>query len=365
MKKQAIWIAAITNVLVTAPLFAADLPELQARQERSMTVGLEGRRFLQLTRAHGPGRTLVRQSLLARLESTASGGELAIDEAYSVAQDKPELSLARGAAGRRWFLQVRGDGTAAAFVDEDAMQKGRALAVPKSERMSVTELEGRARSFIHTVLADHVVLGSGEGLVPVATRFLVEDGAAIEGNTHSKTKQQLPRVVANRMVFGRTIDGVPVLGAASWVSVTLSNDGTPTEFEYDWPTYVRVGNGRAVVDVDAIAARGAALSRVSLEAPSVRIRSMDCGYYDSASGGGTLQPACTLDYSYETPEGGTSVYQTVIPAAADVEVDPKWSETRELLKPEVRARINAVRMPALRNLLRNAATSLKRVQVRE
>jgi len=245
------------------------------------------------------------------------------------------------------------------------MQKGHALAVPKAARMSTMELEARARSFIHTVLADHVVLGSGEELVAVATQYLTDDGAAVEGNTHSKHAQRLPQVIASRMVFGRTIDGVPVLGPSSWVSVSLSNDGTPTEFEYDWPTYARVGKGRNVVDLDAIVARGAGLAPVSLDAPNVRIRSMDCGYYDSATAGGMLEPACTLDYSYQATSGGSSVHSTVIPAAAEVRVDPKWSETRELSRPETQARIRAVQAPALRSLLRNAATNLKRMKALE
>jgi hypothetical protein len=353
---------AITNVFVTTPLLAEDLPELRTRRERAMTVGLEGHRVSQLERVPGPGRQLVRQRLLARLEGVSSDARLAIHAAESVSHDRAEFSFARGAAERRWFLQVRGDGSAAAFLDEDALRKGRALAVPKSARMSATELETRARSFIRTVLADHVTLGPGEELVAAATQVLMEDGAAVEGTTHSKSVQTPPRVIANRMIFGRKVDGMPVLGPGSWVSVSVSNDGTATEFEYDWPTYARIGKGRTVLDLDMIMARGAGLSHVSLDGPNVRIRSMDCGYYDSATPGGALQPACTLDYSYDTAGGGSGVHSTVIPAADTVAVDAKWSETGELMKPEVQARIRSVRTTALRNLLRNASNRMKRTQ---
>ncbi len=356
MKTKIIWFGAIMNLAATAPLFAADLPELHLRRERAMTVGFGGQTLAELQRAPGPGRQVVRQMLLERLE-----GALVVDTSGSVSQEKTDLSLVRGAVDRRWFLQVRGDGVAASFVDEDALERGRALAVPKSARMSALDLEAKARAFVTTVLADQVVLGAGEKLVPLATQYLMEDGAAVVGNTHSQTDQRLPEVVANRITFGRTIDGVPVLGPGSWVSVTLTNDGAPAEFEYEWPSYVRIGKARTALELDAIVARGAALSAVSLESTGTRIKSMDCGYYDSTSPGSALQPACALDYSHRSQTGMASAHQTVIPATADVTIDAKWGETQLLLRPETQARLREAKIPALRGLLRSAVTHLKAV----
>jgi hypothetical protein len=358
MKKRTFWMLGITQVVLAAPAQADDLPKLAERRVLAMQVGLEGRTLQSVTRLPGPGREPVKQRLIASLEHTL--GRVAVQAGDAVSEEKAELSLVRSASGRRWFLQVRGDGTAASFVDEDAMQRGRAFATSKEGRIGAAELERRGRAFIATTLREQIVLGTGESLEALATRYMVEDSVRIRGEKY--TSEDAPRVVASRVVFGRSLDGTPVLGRGSWISVSFTNDGTPVEFEYDWPTYSRATATRTALGLDAILVRAGSLSQVSLAAPGISVRSMECGYHDSTSPGAALQPACSVDYSHRLESGEVAMYSDVIPAAEQVEEDSRWRESREVRNVAARSAARSISANGLRSLFRE---SLGRLQLKK
>jgi hypothetical protein len=240
------------------------------------------------------------------------------------------------------------------------MQRGRALATSKEARPTAGELEQRGRAFIATTLRDQIVLGPGESLEALATRYLVEDSVRVRGDHY--TEEDAPRVVASRVVFGRSLDGTPVLGRGSWISVSFTNDGTAVEFEYDWPAYARTQVARTALGLDAILVRAGSLSQVSLAAPGISVRSMECGYHDSTSPGAALQPACSVDYSHRLASGEVATYADVIPASEQVEEDSRWRESREIRNLATRSAARAITASGLRGLFRE---SLGRLQLKK
>ena len=65
-----------------------------------------------------------------------------------------------------------------------------------------------------------MLLAPGERLEPEAISARTEGGVAADGTGAYSA------VVANRIVFTRVIDGLPVVGAGSKVTVTFLNDGS-------------------------------------------------------------------------------------------------------------------------------------------
>lgn len=325
MKKHAYLLVGILPLFASAAR-AEDLRPVVERRVRAMQTGFETKSLPVLKRLAGPGRAAVKQRLVASLEQSLAGSEVRASDAVS--EDKNEVMSTRSAAGRRWFLQVRGDGSAASFVDEDAMRRGHVSARSHDARQGAAELEQRGRAFIAQTLREQITLGPGESLEALSTGHLVEDSVRIEGERYSQEGEA--RVLASRIVFGRKVDGTAVLGPGSWVSVTFTNDGTPVEFEYDWPAYSRVQATRATLGLDAILERADVLAEVPLDAPGVQLRHMECGYYDSTSPGASLQPACSLAYSHQATDGTVTVRAAVIPAGKEVEPDARWRETGAL-----------------------------------
>jgi hypothetical protein len=143
--------------------------------------------------------------------------------------------------GTDWKLAVFRDGSAAEFVNQVAANRAHDL---KAERaLSLAQLEAAGRDFISRFLADAITLGSAERLEPEATSARTEGGVAVDGTSAYSA------VVANRIVFTREIDGVPVVGAGSKVTITFLNDGSVESFRYDWPQYTPTGRVQATAGV--------------------------------------------------------------------------------------------------------------------
>src|SRR6185295_15544695 len=103
-----------------------------------------------------------------------------------------------------WSLQVLGNGTAVRFQDLEVSKRAHSLAKEQSQKTSAAALERAGRAFIAAKLASMIVLGPEEELVPLRTDY------RIEGGQNVKTRETIRAVVGNRIVFGRTIHGVPI-----------------------------------------------------------------------------------------------------------------------------------------------------------
>jgi hypothetical protein len=256
-------------------------------------------------------------------------------------------------SGDTWRLDVLGDGSSAEFVDASAFERAHGSGVPVSQAMTAEALEARGRAFVEQTLGRVIALQQDERMVVAATSRRTEGGGAPSGG------DAYSAVVAYRVVFGREIGGIPVVGAGSKVTVTFLNDGSVESFRYDWPAYRRTGRDQAVaapIDVlrrlqRVVGARTTAEVNRALEAPprleaingpvklgsTVELQDMKCGYYDPGFAlrdpGAPIQAGCYY-HVVETRGNGDQAtsagYAGAVPAGASVERDPRWPEANVL-----------------------------------
>jgi len=103
-------------------------------------------------------------------------------------------------------------------------------------------------------------------------------------------------VHASTVVFGRTVDGLPVVGPGSKVAVIFANDGQPVGFDYDWAPYAETGETQRILPVDEIRRRGAEYSPFDADDQEVQDLHFECGYVDFGARkrdpGSLLQGGC-------------------------------------------------------------------------
>jgi len=255
---------------------------------------------------------------------------------------------APGAATRvandHWSLDIAPDGTAARFRDADVERRAHASGKDVSQKLSASTLEEVGRAFIASNLAEVIVLGPGEEVVPISTDYRIDGGQdLISGELTSA-------VVANRIMFGRTLQGVPVVGGGSTVVVTLANDRSVESFRYDWPVYDSA-NAQTMADQGEILQRlqkviggrsGAAplfrpmtptrqeaASPVHLNADTV-LQKLECGYYDPGAAArdasAPVQAGCVYHAVSEDPDGIRTGFAGAVPAGTSIEPDDAWKE---------------------------------------
>ncbi len=220
-------------------------------------------------------------------------------------------------------LTISSDATLAEFRNPSVEARAHSLAKPIEQKMSMTALEKAGRSFIAANLSDVITLGPGEQLVPLSTDY------RIEGEQNLSTGEVKRNVAANRVVFGRTINGVSVVGNGSLVVVTFANDGSVESFRYDWPKY----------EVDLAAPQSMApastlLTRVQeVVKADTKLQTLQCGYYDPGAGTGyaQVQAGCVYHAVFTDTTGAREGYSGAVPGGLLFQADAKWPES-QLLK---------------------------------
>jgi hypothetical protein len=251
-------------------------------------------------------------------------------------------------ANDHWSLDVAADGSAARFRDADVEARAHATGRDVSQRLSASALEEAGKAFIASRLASVIVLAPGEEVVPVSTDYRIDAG--LDLTTGEATKA----VVANRIVFGRTLQGVPVVGGGSTVVVTFANDGSVEGFQYDWPEY-GTANSQTVADHAEIVQRLQRVigARSGAAAPAFRatsaaredafssnpfrlaqdtsLQTLECGYYDPGAAArdtsAPVQAGCIYHAVFQDKQGTRRGFAGAVPAGAAIEPDESWKET--------------------------------------
>jgi hypothetical protein len=280
-----------------------------------------------------------------------------VNKGYSAATLEKREDRIR-AAGAEWHLDIFGDGTAAEFFDDTVASRARASGVDPYRAMSASDLEAAGRNYVARHLTKVIVLRPGERLVPEVRSARIEAGVATDGTSAATA------VVANRIVFTPEINGIPVVGAGSKVTITFLNDGSVESFRYDWPSYVKTGRMQRLVPARETLRR---LQRVvgvrtnysatdAIRAPSnvalvtqlvglrgnMQLERFDCGYYDpgfmSRDAKAPVQAGCY--YHVIDSEGSgefvtKAAYSGAVPAAKRPETDARWPEVAVLRRQPV------------------------------
>jgi hypothetical protein len=219
--------------------------------------------------------------------------------------------------------------------------------------MTAETLEARGRAFVEQTLGRVITLQQDERMVVATTSRRTEGGVAPGG------RDARSAVVAYRIVFGREIGGIPVVGAGSKVTVTFLNDGSVESFRYDWPAYRSIGRDQALAAPAEVLRR---LQRVlatrtgtevyrAIEAPprldaikgpiklgtTVELQDMRCGYYDPGFAlrdpDASIQAGCyyhVVDSRGDRDQVTSAGYAGAVPAGASVERDTRWPEANLL-----------------------------------
>ena len=314
---------------------AADLPRTQAHQQFSVTHGFSQPALAVLQRTGAVDPNTVSSALIEKLRPAS---------AHQSAKAGATLRI----TGTQWSLEVAGDGSAAEYQDLAVEAQAHSLGKPLPAAMPAAELEQRGRAFIASTLASEIVLGAEEELVALRADYRTEGGQDFASGEISQA------VVANRIVFGRSLHGVPVVGNGSKVILTFTNDGSLESFRYDWPTY-QVAATQTVVDAGEILSRvqkvisarnGVAAPRYGVLVPSreraaypveltpnTQLQTLDCGYYDAGSRARqtqSIQPGCTYLAVSQDSNGTRAGYAGAVPAGAQFAPDAAWLETKIL-----------------------------------
>lgn len=360
MRYQYASAALVLNVLLTTSGAAPASAETTARAEenarRSLTTVL-GERTLPIL-----SRRSVRTPEATVLILTDSMKKL--DQSFSV-----ERATREGQRGRLlvtttdWKLTIFGDGSAAELVNLNASSKAHENRLEPVRKMSPEALQAAGRDFIARYLTDTIVLGPAEKLEPELTSARMEGGVAANGTSAYSA------VVANRVVFTREIDGIPVVGAGSKVTITFLNDGAIESFRYDWPQYVATDRMQATVDITEILNRvgrtvglpAQALQREGEQSTlspeqsrrgRTTLRRLACGYYDpgvmARDADAPIQTGCYYHLVETRGEGDfitRAARSGAVPAGRRVEIDPRWPEAARILGVDGSAAPDATERP--------------------
>lgn len=329
--------AAITagSVLISSSMYADDMAQTAARQQTAVTEGLGKTSLATLQRGSLANQSDVANALVEKLRPVST---------HQSSNVNGTLHL----TGEQWSLDVSSDGSAAAFRDLKVEASAHALGKPLSQKMSATVLEQKGRAFIAANLSKQIVLGKGEELVALRADYRSEGGQDLTTGVTTSA------VVASRIVFGRMINGVPVVGNGSKVYVTFTNDGSVESFRYDWPSYesgivqpvvtatevlsrvqkvVVVRAGDTSLGVVALPKQGTPAFPLALT-NNTQLQGFECGYYDaglSKTGkANAVQPGCTYMAVGRDSNGMRSGYAGAVPAAVSFASNSAWLETQIL-----------------------------------
>jgi hypothetical protein len=344
-------ISAIAGVLLglggalsVTPLLAEDFPEASAAAQTSITQGFRQSSLPLLRRVAGDGPEASGAALLGALCpspcSSATTGN---------------LGSVREVSDSSWSLRIVGDGTGAEFRNFEVGKRAHALAKDEGQKASAESLVRLARAYISEKLASVIVMGPEEKLVPLRADYRIEAGQDL------KTLQSARSVVASRVVFGRTIQDVPIVGGGSTLVLTFANDGALESFQYDWPKYEIAGRA-PVVGIEDIVGRVQRVTALRMGIPMTAssgaiskghwpnyelelmqnavLQKLDCGFYDpgfiAREATAPVQPGCVYRIMARSEEGSRTGLSGAVPGAALIEPDPGWTEAVALRGPRIR-----------------------------
>lgn len=282
---------------------------------RAMREGFARESVPLLAPVAGPGREVVARRLLARV-----GG--------SQASFSPRLQLGAlkpGPPDRRVLSYLGDAGYVEVFADGTKLRVRGNLDDPKEieraggAQLEKSELESLGMRFVREALADFVKVGERESVTFLGVRYLVNGGAEPEG-------KETVQSVASIAVFGREINGIPVVGSGSKVAVWFDNSRQPVAFDVDWPVYRLTGQTQRVLARDALTERVTRTTVPLQGAEAVSVRRFECGYVDlgATRRGPSIQSGCSIAWERRGRDGVVSAHLEFVPAGTQVLKESRW-----------------------------------------
>ena len=309
-------IVVLTVVLaVSGAARAADRPERRAIDEASRREGV-GRSSVSLAaRSPRAGAGPLAASLASRLgvrpasvrNESAGPGEVRVQ-------------------GAEWHLRLQTDGSVGELVRNRSSRP-----ISATDRLGDDVLVARAKVFVDATLATPLAI-QPQDIYPLKTSHQIRRAVSKSGAAAPE------RVVSSAVVFGRKLDGLPVLGPGSKIVVDLSTDGEVIGCRYDWSRLALKNERQAIASVDTVLRRGTEHTRLRGLRTQDYAR-MECGYYDAGidatDSGAALQAACMMQ-EVRRDASGTIAVEEVVPAGIDVRPDGGWPLAERLVGAPLR-----------------------------
>ena len=316
--------AVVLGTLALASPFVASAAEprrghsdyLASLTARSLKNGFGRESVPLLAPVAGPGREAVARRLLDQV----GGKQPSLGRRLQLGALKPGPSDRRTTSylGESGYVDVFADGTRLRV--RGNIDDPKELEKAGTTRLAKAELETLGQRFVKESLGDFVKLGAGESLSFLGVRYLVNG----EGNVEAKTETE--RVVANIAIFGREVNGLPVVGSGSKVAVWFDNARQPVGFDVDWPVYRPSGREQRVLAPKSQAERVAKTTVPVEGSDAVKVRRFECGYVDlgATRRGGLVQAGCSIAWESRGPDGEVSAHSEFVPAGEQVYKERRW-----------------------------------------
>jgi hypothetical protein len=304
---------------------------LASLTRRSLANGFDREEVKVLAPVEGEGREVVARRLLASIREGRFGQRLQRADLKQTAEDDKFLTFeAEGS-----YLEIFRDGSKFRYRAEIDNEREAALSRAYG-RIEQPEIEQLGYRFIKEELRGLVDINEGESLTFLGSRYMHTGGSDLEGNATDQ-------IVASIGIFGREIEGIPVIGSGSKIAVWFSNDRQPVGFDVDWPRFRETGISLPTLPQEKLFDRIEKTTFAPQKAYRTRVKRFECGYVDlgASKRGSYLQPGCSLSFdgTLETADGETFAKVEFIPAGRRVLEDKSWHLARLIangLEPDKR-----------------------------
>jgi hypothetical protein len=331
----------LTLYAMSSALHSEEFPQATAISEKSLREGFPVQALPKLMRG-------------AILDESGASDILLQKLCPNCSRPKPvETGISLQMPGDRWSLEISGRGTAGQFQDYSVAERQHSLAIPEDKKPSNDNLEKYGQEVIKS-LGTLIALGPEEEIFPLYSNYLIEGGQDVKSSEITRS------VIANRIAFGRSIRGVPIVGGGSRVILTFANDNTLASFWYDWPQYKAESTLVRVVDTQEILRRIRIVVGSRTNAPALpeevaapdreratypfalskdlELQSLECGYYDPGAAAreteAPVQPGCVYHVVAKGSRGIRAGFAGAVPAGVEIEADAGWPEAVILRGPQ-------------------------------
>jgi len=339
--KLAMIVAPAILAAASLELAAADFAARTQLVQRSLSSGLGTDQIPLLKVRPSPGRKATIMALQTRFGTPVGAVDLR-GTAKTTATARRTLVTTPG-----WVLEVAGSGDKVSYRNFAHLEDPKNRPVPMSQRIPQDQLEVTARTFITTQLKGLVRLGANEGLVPLFAEYQIVGG----GSTAPGAAPEPETVAGANLVFGRTINGVHVIGRGSKIAVLFGSDGTIAGFNYDWANYAASAKMQKVSPIGPLRTRIKNLTSVDLDAQRSEVRRIECGYFDAGADRrdpkAPLQAACAIQtvtrkivdaeaHARDPNAGHVLIAQILmVPAGEKVVTDRRWPLAQKFLNHSI------------------------------
>jgi hypothetical protein len=345
-----IWSAVAGIALAASAAGAEDSAYRHAQTADSLAAALDGR-SVALLKAKGP-KGGWKKRLLAVVEFLPGAmGETRFESLGTLAVTMRDSNSVIAESANGAYLEIDRDASSFRFhVGPTAARE-----VASSEQMSLSDIEMHGRAALNGGLYGLVIDGAdtmttdeidnttkswSDRVVFLGSRYVIEDVGNIESGGVEET------VLANIAIFGREIDGVPVVGPGSKAALFLGSGGELIGFDIDWPVYKLLRKAQATVSIDAVASRFAEVAERPVPLPgtnveeAVALARFECGYVDLGARkrkGQKIQAGCAAQVEGRSADGTFRVaYSEFMPIGDPVQRDRNWPAAQQVRQDATR-----------------------------